>query len=187
MTDHVLLVDYLLALQYYRIFRWDSERHCFLDVHNAECKQRVMQAQLSQDYLLELKDVLTPDLYKLAGHLMVAQTTSSWLEDDRQNRDRADVAQLTNAQLDVSGLSIDVLRLQLLLLNKLEAEQARNSYLGSTAEKERNDVYTETDRVLRSLLEVKLQSGEAMAVCFWFVQALCNCLSARQYQPCSAL
>lgn len=52
-------------------------------------------------------------------------------------------------------------KLQLLLLNKLEDEQGRNCYLGSTAEQERNDAYTETDRAVRSLLDIKVDAGKS--------------------------
>ena len=160
LTDHVLLIDYLLAFQYFRLFRWESDQHCLLDVKSAECKQRILNAQLVQDYILELEGVLPPSLFRLAVHLLVVQTTRKWLEDDLEQR-APDLPELAAEDLNVPGLQIVVCKLQILLLNKLEDEQSRNCYLGSIADEERSDVFTETDRVVQSLLDVKLDAGES--------------------------
>ena len=157
----MLLVDYLLAFQYFRIFRWNSDHHCLLDVHNIEGKQRIMNPQLVTAFLLDLEDVLPIDMFQLAVHLLQRQTNAQWIVDDHKAREENELSQLADSQLSIAGSRISVPRLQLLLLNKLEAEQRRNSYLGCTAVEQRNDVYTETDRIVRSLLEVQLEPGEA--------------------------
>lgn len=163
LTDHALLIDYLLALQYFRLFRWDCDHHCLLDVNSvnsvAICKQRILNPESVQDYILELRDVLPRSLFDLAVHLLDFQTSMKWLRRDLQHR--ADLPGLAANDLSIPGLPIAVHKLQLLLLNKLEDEQSRNCYLGSVADEERNDVYTETDRIVRSLLDVKLDAGES--------------------------
>lgn len=79
LRDHVLLVDYVLALQYFRLFRWDDDHHCLLDVHNVKCQQRILNVQLVQDYILELDWVLPRNLFDLAVHLLLTQTNANGL------------------------------------------------------------------------------------------------------------
>lgn len=157
MRDHVLLVDYILSLEYFRIFRWDASNHSLLNVRNQECKQRIQDVGLIRTYLSGLQAVLSGQLLSIAKHLLVAQTTSKWIEEDHKKR--AASLELTNESCsEFAPLRLPLL--QLLLLNKLEAEQSRSTYLGATAETDRNDVFNETDRVVSSLLDVRSQQGK---------------------------
>lgn len=131
-------------------------------MYSDKCRQRILSTNLVEAYILELEEVLPISLFDLAVHLLLAQTNSKWLEEDVKHRE----IELAESHLQVSGLHIVLSKLQLLLLNKLEDEQERNSYLGSTAEQERNDAYTETDRAVRSLLDVKLEAGESQVQCY---------------------
>ena len=109
LTDHVLLIDYLLALQYFRLFRWDCDRHCLLGVNDARCKQHILDPDLVQEYLLELRSVLPQDLFRLAIHLLTFQTTRKWLQDDVDHT--ADLPGLAANDISIPGSSIAVRKL----------------------------------------------------------------------------
>ncbi len=96
--------------------------------------------------------------FDTAKHILRAQISSKWIIDDHEHR--GDSLKLT-AQKDspcAPGLSLPML--QLLLINKLEAERLRSTYLRHISDQERNDAFNETDRIVAQLLSVQVAQGK---------------------------
>lgn len=161
MTDYVLLIDYLLSLQYFRMFRWDNTNHRVLDASSDECMRRIMDPELVCDYLRGLRAVLDERLFAIAQHVVHEQISTEWIEEEF--RQTAEALQLTTQQTCPGIAKLSLPRLQLLLLIKLKAERARNTYLSSIKEQERNDVFNETDRIVGNLLRVESEAGDSLA------------------------
>ena len=160
LTDHVLLIDYLLSFQYFRIFRWSYGNQAMLDVHNDECMQRILNPELVCEYLHGLQAVLGSKLFAIAHYVLEAQISAGWINKEYEQQD--DSVKHSDQKL---YLGLHIAKLQLLLRNKLDAERSRNTYLGSIADRERNDVFNETDRIVSNLLDVRTESGEGQLVC----------------------
>ena len=158
LTDYVLLIDYLLSLQYFRIFRWDNSDHCVLKASNDECMQRIMDPKLLCDYLRGLEAVLDKRLLAVAEHVLHEQISTEWIVKEYQQTAKS--LKLTTQQTCPGFAKLFLPRLQLLLLIKLKAERARNTYLSSIKEQDRNDVFNETDRIVANLLRVQSEAGE---------------------------
>ncbi len=123
--------------------------------------QRIMDPELVCDYLYGLKAVFDKRLFAIAQHVIHEQISTEWIVEEYQQT--AESLQLTTQQTCPGIPKLSLPRLQLLLLIKLKAERARNTYLSSIKEQERNDVFNETDRIVGNLLRVQSEAGDSPA------------------------
>ncbi len=120
--------------------------------------RRIMDPELVCEYLRGLKAVLDKRLFAVAEHVLHEQINTEWIIEEYQQT--AESLQLTTQQTCPGIAKLSLPRLQLLLLIKLKAERARNTYLSSIKEQERNDVFNETDRIVGNLLRVQSEAGD---------------------------
>ncbi len=121
--------------------------------------ERIMDPELVCDYLRGLEAVLDKRLFANAQHVIHEQISTEWIVEEYQQT--AESLQLTTQQTCPGIAKLSLPRLQLLLLIKLKAERARNTYLSSIKEQERNDVFNETDRIVGNLLRVDCEAGDS--------------------------
>lgn len=157
LRDYVLLVDYVLSLQYFRLFRWDFTKHCLLDLSNDECMHRVLDATKVCEYLRGVQAVLSGTQFDTAKHILRAQISSKWIIDDHKHRGQS--LKLTDQRDCPSAPGLSLPMLQLLLINKFEAERSRSTYLRHISDQQRNDAFNETDRIVAQLLGVQVEEG----------------------------
>jgi len=103
--------------------------------------------------------VLDKRLFSIAQHVLNEQISTEWIAEEYQQT----TLKLTTQQTCPGIAKLSLPRLQLLLLIKLKAERARNTYLSSIKEQERNDVFNETDRIVGNLLRVQCEAGDSPA------------------------
>ncbi len=118
--------------------------------------RRIMDPGLVCDYLRGLEAVLDKRLFAVALHVLNEQISTEWIAEEYQQT----TLKLTTQQTCPGIAKLSLPRLQLLLLIKLKAERARNTYLSSIKEQERNDVFNETDRIVGNLLRVQTEAGD---------------------------
>ena len=158
-ADRVLLVDYVLSLQYYLIFRWDNSNGSVLDLASdanfANSCSRLDDHNLLCQYLTGIKSCLDEQLYSIACKLLLEQIDVVSSQSTEKGTSAMPASQPCLAVPEIS-----IQKLHIYLLEKLEEEKRRHTYLASTAVREREDVFNETDRIVANLLNVKSSEGQ---------------------------
>lgn len=102
-----------------------------------------------------LRAVLDDQLFDIACKLLLEQTGADWVAQLLVNE--AASAQMMSSEL---CYGVDIQKLHVLLSEKLSEEQRRHTYLASTASREREDVFNETDRIVANLLDIHTDEGQ---------------------------
>lgn len=119
---------------------------------------RILDATNLCEYLRGLQAVLSDTHFGIAKHILRAQISSKWIIDDNKHRGKS--LNLTDQGDFPSAPGLSLPMLQLLLINKFEAERSRSTYLRHISDQERNDAFNETDRIVAQLLSVQVEEGK---------------------------
>ena len=181
--DLVLLVDYIMSLQFFRTFRVAAgkithDKEDGLSLHDIKNKERIghpMLLRAIQDYLAGLKEVLSKqpigpgsiDLWEIAQKILYAElklpdksagSNLPWIEQEHGHL----LLHLESVPIwreAKEGNSVSPLKLNILFLKKLEGEHKRHT-AGRYISAEDDTVFTETDRIVKRLLSTSEQPGK---------------------------
>ena len=170
----VLLVDYIMSLQFFRTFR-ASALNLFSCPDQDLMPLKISSPLISddklltsiQEYLTGLKDVLAgqpvgswpgaPSLWRIAQAILESEVASAWIKRDCGNWIKrleqepewnAAPEQVERQQFPL----ITLVSLDVLFLKRMEGESKRHT-AGALMSNEDDEVFTETDRIVLRLLQ----------------------------------
>ena len=170
--DLVLLIDYVMSLQYFRIFRMDDDpQSALLELNNGAIRQRLGDISLLRAYVDGLKLILdghpvgpkSKSLWQLASSILVAELKAAlpWMR--KEHHEMWPASNWTDDIMNPGQMAREAApdhfdsflqKLGLLLRKKLVGEQKRHTAGRHTHEDD--EIFNETDRIVKRLLSVSV-------------------------------